>query len=349
MSDDVRVRDKPVKYRGKWCAVVYTWGDRKRFSLGTDDDSQAEAALSRFKSELKKPQGETVKHLWEGYTSDNAGKPVIVTMGHTWKALDRRFGHLTADSITVEHCRAHMEARRKAGIKDGTIWTELGHLRMVMLWAKKRRYISEAPHIERPRKPDPKDRYLTKREAARVKAAATMPHLKLYIILALTTAGRREALLSLTWDRVDFDHGVISLRDPDDPTRRKGRATVPMNRMLRAALQEAHRGKQSDHVIEWAGEAVTSVKKGLATAGRKAKVLGVTSHLLRHSAAVWMRQAGRPIGEIAEFLGHSDSKITERVYAKYGPAFLKEASEALEFDDLGGTMEPPVTTQGAAK
>lgn len=333
MPEDVRVRDKPVLYRGRWYAVYYEGGTRRRQALGTDDKQIAELALARFRAELNKPKGQTVAHLWQAYEADNAGKAVITTMGYTWRALKGRFGHLQTSDITVEVCRAHTAARRGAGIKNGTIWTELGHLRMVMLWAEKRRLIDRAPYIERPAKPDPKRRHLTKREAVSLIEAATTPHIRLFIVLALATAGRREALLSLTWDRVDFESGLISLRDPDDPTRRKGRATVPMNRMLRKELALAKEGAQTDHVIEWGAAPVRSVKKGLGTAGEKAGLSGISAHILRHTAAVWMRQAGRPIGEIAEYLGHSDEKVTARVYARYGPEHLRDASDALVFGE----------------
>lgn len=43
-----------------------------------------------------------------------------------------------------------------------------------------------------------------------------------------------------------------------------------------------------------------------------------------------MAEAGVPMSEIASFLGHSDDRITQRVYAKYSPAYLRTAASALE-------------------
>jgi len=43
-----------------------------------------------------------------------------------------------------------------------------------------------------------------------------------------------------------------------------------------------------------------------------------------------MAEAGISMSEIAQYLGHSDSTITERVYAKYSPEYLKTAASALE-------------------
>jgi integrase len=42
-----------------------------------------------------------------------------------------------------------------------------------------------------------------------------------------------------------------------------------------------------------------------------------------------MALAGVPMIEIARMLGHRDSRITERVYAKHSPDYLRRAVEAL--------------------
>jgi integrase len=122
--------------------------------------------------------------------------------------------------------------------------------------------------IERPSPPKRKERHLTREQCRALIEAAAMPHLKLYVILALATGGRNAALLDLTWERCDFDRGLIDLRDPNIGRPHKGRAIVPMNRSIRAALLEARGGALSDHVIEWAGRRVASVKRGLKFAAR---------------------------------------------------------------------------------
>ncbi|MBJ6372115.1 hypothetical protein [Sedimentitalea arenosa] len=77
----------------------------------------------------------------------------------------------------------------------------------------------------------------------------------------LTTAGRVPAILELTWGRVDFTPRQINLRTGDGL--RKGRAIVPMNETIHAALLEARRAALSDHVIEWAAKPVKSIKGDL--------------------------------------------------------------------------------------
>ena len=113
------------------------------------------------------------------------------------------------------------------------------------------------------------------------------------------------------------------------PATNKGRATVPINETALQALSEARQTATCDYVIEWGGQKVASVKKGIEGAARRAG-LKCTPHVLRHSAACLMAEARTPMTEIASYLGHKDSRTTERVYAKYSPDYLRGAADALE-------------------
>lgn len=320
------------RYRGKWAAIRGSGGARERHTLGTADRPTAERMLR----DLNRPAVErgAVADIWNAYVADNAGKAVLATMQHTAKALSWAMP-LEPGEITVEMCRAHTARRRAQGRQDGTIHTELGHLRMVLLWAQKRRLIDHAPHIERPAKPAAKDHYLSRDEVAKLIDAADLPHIRLALVLMITTSARIGALLDLTWDRVDLDRGLIHLRNPDDPTRRKGRATVPVNQTARAALAAAREATISEYVIEWGGRPVRSLKKSLATVSTRAGV-HVTPHMLRHSAAVWMAEAGVDDRKIADYLGHGNVQMVRRVYAKFRPDHLRDAAAALE---LGGVVQ----------
>lgn len=327
------------KLRGGLALIYYRDGKRHRHSLGTSDKGEAERRAPGLYAELTRPQGKAVSDLWQAYRADKEGRAVLATMEHTWKALKDRFGDLPGDEITTAHCRAHVAARRKAGVKDGTLHTELGHLRMVLVWAEKQRLINRAPYIERPSKPKPKEKHLTRAEARALINASPMPHIRLFITLALSTGGRSAALLGLTWDRVNLERGLLDLRDPEMTQPHKGRAIVPINRTLRTALLAAKAGALSPFVIEWAGERVGSVKKGLTTAATKAGLPKVSPHMLRHSAAVHMAEAGIPMEEIAQYLGHSDVNVTRSIYARFSPDYLRTAAAALEYDDLGSVNQ----------
>ena len=319
-----------TRLRGEFCV---TWQDgdvRRRYRLGTDDPSEAARRAAVEYAKLTRPKGKTVADLWEGYALDREGRAVLVTMGFTWRALKDRFGAMLAEDITIADCRAHTKARREAGIQDGTIHTELGHLRMVLKWAKAHRLIADVPEIERPMKPEPKDHFLTRAEVTRMIAEARAPHVALAIRLMVGTGARNAAALELTWDRVDFAKRLIHLRNPFDQARRKGRATVPINDSLYEALVEAKRAALSPFVVEYGGGPVKSIKRGVKAAAKNAGVDHASPHVFRHSAAVWMAEAGISMKEIADFLGHGDSRISEKVYAKFSPDRLRSAASALE-------------------
>lgn len=319
-----------TRLRGEF---AITWDDaqgiRRRYRLGTDDRKEAERRAPARYAELTRPAGKSIAELWTAYEIDMAGRAVVGTMKHTWKAMRDRFGALDGEAVTIADCRAHVAERRKANIKDGTIHTELGHLRMVLVWAERHQLIAKAPPIERPAKPEPKEAYLTKDEARALIDAANVPHVTLAIRLMLGTGARNEAAMQLTWDRVDFDRRMIQLRNPFDKTRRKGRATVPMNDGLHDALEEAKKGALTPFVIEWAGKPVRSIKRGLKAAGEAIGRPDVSPHMLRHSAAVWLAEDGHSMWEIASFLGHEDIKATTRIYARFSPTHMRKLADSL--------------------
>lgn len=321
------------RLRGGFAVSWIEGGKRRRFQLAARSRKEAEAeALDIIRRETIPAGGATVATLWEAYREDRAGRVIAQKMKYSPAVLGA-FGHLRPDQITTQTCREFTAKRRAQGIKDGSIWTELGHLRTVLGWAALRRLIASAPYIERPQKPAPKDRWLTHDEIARLLSAAETPHIKLAIVLMLTTAGRVGAVLDLTWGRVDMARRQIDLRlDAEGP--RKGRAIVPINGMARAALTVAKEAALSDHVVEWAGGPVRSIRKGFETAVTRAGLTGVTQHTLRHTAAVHLAAAGVPMAKISQYLGHSNEALTARVYARFSPDHLVEAGDILDFTKI---------------
>lgn len=243
-----------------------------------------------------------------------------------WTALESHFGHRLGTAIEKDDCRAYAKERKKLGYSPSTIKTDLELLRACLRW----RYGDSAPNLWMPPASPPRDRWLTKDEARALVDAAKSPHIKLFLILGLATGARAGAILDLTWDRIDFLHGTIDYRPPGRVQTNKRRTIVPMNATARKALEEAHKGRLSDHVIEFNGKQIASVKKAIE---RLADATGipVSPHVLRHSCAVWMAQADVPMQKISQYLGHTSLNMTVSVYARYSPSFMKDAGAASEF------------------
>lgn len=321
-------------YRGVWYAI---WSDERgatrRASLRCKDHEEAERRLIDFRKHFAAPPGALVGDIVGAYLNDKDGKIADISrLRGAWAKAKPTFGHLRPDQITRELCGDYVAGRRQLGegkrgrtLSDGTILKELNVVRQALNWRGVKGAVFEAPS-----QPPPRDRHLTRAEFQKLLDACSAPHVRLFVILALSTAARKGALLQLTWDRVDFDRRQIRLAVVGERNR-KGRAIVPMTDRLFAELETAFAARQTPYVIEYAGGRVDNIKKGFAAAVARAKLGDVVPHDLRHSAAVWMAEGGVPMDEIAQFLGHSDPRITYRVYARFSPSYLKKAASTLEF------------------
>lgn len=324
------------RLRGGYCVYWHDDTGRRRYQLEarTRKEAESEAIAVYRQKTAASISVATVASIWADYVRDLGDKPTAKTMGYTGKAILPAFGHMAPEQIDRTACRAYAAAREAAGISQGSIWTELGHLQSALNYGKKTRlYAGETVHVWRPPKPDPEKRILNAGEARRLIEHASAPHIRLALILLLGTGARVGAVLDLTWDRVDFERNCINLRIADSKTR-KGRAIVPMNASVRAALATAREAALSDSVIEYAGGPVACIRNGVSAAVRRARLGHVTIHELRHTAAVHMLGAGVPLEKVSQVLGHSNTAVTFRTYARYLPNQMDDAVAALDFMNL---------------
>jgi integrase len=313
-------------FRGKWHAYERVDGQPKRTSLGTTDREIAARRLIDLEQGRRR-KAVTVAEMYQHYLNERG--PRITgkeTVRFAWKLLEPVFGHLRPDQITRALTRAYAAKERRRGISDGKIRRDLSVLSAVIRYSDK----TSSAVIEMPPAPPPKSRHLTREEYRGLREAARkIPHLHLFVLLAYRTGGRASAILELTWDRVDFSRGQIRLGLGE--RRAKGRATVPMIEDTAEILREAQRAALTDYVIEYGSKRVKSVKRAFKAAVERAGLpLDTSPHVLRHSAAVHMAESGVPMSEISQYLGHSSTSVTERVYARYSPSYLKRAATALE-------------------
>lgn len=243
-----------------------------------------------------------------------------------WTALKSHFGHLIGSDVTRDEFLAYHQVQKRAGYSDSTIKTDLELLRACL----RRRYGTSAPSVWIAPASPPRDNWLSKEQAREIVSLADTPHIKLFVILGFATGARAGAILDLTWDRVDFDQGTIDFRPPGRIQTNKRRTVVSMSANAREALTEAFQARLTDNVIEYGGKPVQSVKKAVQRLSKRAGI-PFSPHTLRHTCAVWMAQDDVPMQKISQYLGHTSLRMTEQVYARYSPSFLRDASAATEF------------------
>ena len=118
----------------------------------------------------------------------------------------------------------------------GTVNRELTTLQAALRWSFKRGDIDFLPAIPRLPSPPPRSQFLSEAQVnSLVAACKPYPWMESFVRIALMTGQRREAIVSLRWDQVDFQTGLVDFNDPSMPLahRRKGRGVVPMSQALR--------------------------------------------------------------------------------------------------------------------
>lgn len=252
------------------------------------------------------------------------------------RALDSFFQNDTLAAIDGQRCRAYAAVRGA-----GAARRELQDLKAAINHHRREGLCSEVIEVVLPPAGAGRDRWLTRSEAARLIWAAwryrekqgsinagrrTRQHVARFILVALYTGSRAgrvcgAALQPATghgW--VDIQNGVF-YRRPDGEKASKKRAT-PV-RLPPRILSHVRRWKRMGQrfVVEWNGAAVSQVSKAFARAARDAGLAGkATPHVLRHTAATWLMQAGTDKWAAAGYLDMTLETL-ERRYGHHHPDY----------------------------
>lgn len=321
-----------TRLRGEFAIAWYETREdgtrhRSRHSLGTADPIEAKSLARTFWRSRSAGGYGTTGQIVEAWISTHGHLAAAARNRDAWKAAKPFWSGLRPATIDEQVCRAYLLRRARA---VRTVRYEIEIIRRAYKWAHEAGNVAAVPRFWFPPLPDREVRALTKQQFRSFLDACHAPHVRLFCQLAVATGGRATAILELCWDQIDFGRRLVMLNRPGRVQSHKRRATVPMNDQLFTALMDARAGAVSEYVIEHGGGQIGSIKKGLRLTSERAG-LKVTAHMFRHSAAVWMAEAGRPMAEIAQYLGHEDTRTTERVYARFSPDFLRGAAKALEW------------------
>ena len=242
---------------------------------------------------------------------------------------DTRLSHITPSA-----CDRYVRERK---VSPGTARRELGTLAAAQAFMVRDGRLTHAVPVTLPPKPESKDRWLTVNEAARLLGAARNAdgrarlHLPLFILIALYTGARKEAILSLRWPQVDMERGRINFALPGVRQTKKRRAHIPLPDKLRPFLRYAWERRSSDTgtVLHIGGKPIQRIDKGFRATVERAGLEGVTPHTLRHTRGTWLAQEGLPMWEIAGWLAQ-DPNTTARIYAHHSPDYMEAAKRAAD-------------------
>ncbi len=158
-------------------------------------------------------------------------------------------------------------------------------------------------------------RFLTEFEYNLLLSKCSYKLLQQVIILAVNTGFRKEELLSLTWEQIDFKKKEISLYY----TKNKEHRTIPIVPTTLDVLQELYKERTCNYVIQINGNRVKDFKKSFNTAKRKANIQDLHFHDLRHTFATWAlkgffnwQKQPFDLYKLQKWLGHKNIMTTQR-------------------------------------
>lgn len=301
-----------------------------RTGCGSRDRGGAEKALETYLGKKHRPEPSTtplIDDVLAAYgTEHGPHTKAPATVAHTIGNLLRFWSGKRVGDVTSRACRAYANERTPAAARR-----DLETLRAALrYWHREYGPLSTLPAVVLPPKPEPRERWLSRSEAARLLwAARRVDHLKRFILIGLYTGTRSGALLALRWEWVDLDRGIMRRRSPSEVEGNKRRPPVRLGQRILSHLRRWHksdRGK-STRVVHYNGGAVAKLRRSWTTARKHAGLdAACTPHTLRHTRATWMMQAKVDPWQAAGSLGMS-MRTLERTYGHHHPDWQKEASE----------------------
>jgi len=256
-------------------------------------------------------------------------------IGYAIDALLPFWSEVKLSFVTGGTCRRYEKTRGKSA---GTIRRELGTLQAAINYAHREGYITSAPVVTLPPKPEPKDKWLTRDEAARLLWAAwrghKSKHLAKFILIAIYTGTRKDAILRMGFEPntiggwFDLDREIMFRKSEGERVTNKRRTPAPIPRQL---LSHLKRWKSQGCIwaVEYEGARVGNINRAFIRAATASDLEGVTPHTLKHTAITWAMQSGVPSWEIAGYFSTSEETIN-KVYAHHAPGFMESAKRAME-------------------
>lgn len=334
-------------------------GRTKRISLATKDPVEARSRYAAFLSggnEIFGPRRDDrridVGTALDQYRQEHVSKEVVdrARAEGIIVLLKRWFKDTPVEEIDIPACRAYADARMDGtliapkkedgsgrggrAVSESTARREIGILNAAVehaaRWKRigpKARPPTPMPSIELPAGGKPRLVFLTNEELAVVVNSAE-GRLKEFIQVLYYTAARRRSVERLVRYQVDLRAGTINLTSPleteNERNSKKRRPVVPIHAKIRPIIERLYTASVAANV-EWLWgddkDMYTAFSDHLIRLGLADKAF---PHVLRHSRASHLLQAGVPIAHVAKLLGDTIATV-DRVYGKMAPDDVADA------------------------
>lgn len=261
-----------------------------------------------------------------------------IGMFNTW--ITTVLGNKTLTEINVDLLEEIKKSINKAGRTPRTAHYVLAVIRQVFNYAKNRDlYSGDNPvnKIKKPSNDNRRIRFLTKKEVEILLEHLRKSSEQVYgmSLLSLHCGLRAGEIFNLTWNDVDFEHGILSIKDTKSGRNR----SAIMTKDVRKILEDRNNQFKSNGYVfsSTSGGKIAEISN---TFSRAVESLGfnegitderhkVVFHTLRHTYASWLVMSGVDLYTVQRLMGHSTISMTER-YSHLAPDHLKKAVRMFE-------------------
>jgi len=256
-------------------------------------------------------------------------------------AWAREFGNRPLGQIT----RAEIEAWRRERMsicRPATINRDLSRLRHMLNIAVEWELLEESPMkgMKFLRENNARTRYLSLEECQRLIASCIAPHIRALVTVALHSGMRLGEILNLRRHDLDFASGFILVRDSKNGESRH----VPMDATLFALFRAYPHRPSTDLVFSSSsGGHIVDVRTGFQNACKRAGLIDLHFHDLRHTFASQFVMAGGNLFILKSVLGHKNITMTQR-YAHLAPTYLIKSIDRM--NTLWAGVKPQASTPG---
>lgn len=266
-------------------------------------------------------------------------------IGYAIEALNSFWASLNVADVKRETCRRYAKSRVRhfkdgttQAIADGTVRRELNVLQAAINYCAEEGYLTQATTVTLPETPPAKDRWLTRDEAALLIWTAyrepRSKHLARFILLALYTGTRKEAILNLGFmpntagGWIDTEKGVLYRRGAEERETKKRRRPMKLSRKMLAHCRQ-WQSVGAVWAVEFRGQRVGDIKTAFNAACERAGFTDVTPHTLKHTAITWAMQKRMRIEDAADYFSTSAETI-RRVYWHHSPDYQDDAVAVMD-------------------
>lgn len=296
-------------------SVKTATGYRSRVrSTGTSRRDEAETYLSNFLIQINAAQ-ETVSNprisdLCVDYSSHLESHKRSRTSQICVKHITKHLGAYYPSDLKPNIIRHYKTTR---GVSDSTLRRELGVLVSLLNHAVKHDSIDKAPAIDLPAESEPRRIYLKSQEEKEFHRIAmdysnSMPRLSRisrFVAIGLCTGQRAEAILNLTWDRVDLVGRWVDFRMPGRQQSKKRQSKLPISDRLLPILKRAWDERTNEKFVLDSAKDISHEWKKLIATPAMAPYRHITPHAMRRTFVTLSIHAGVPIQDVAALIGDS--------------------------------------------